>query len=189
MRHSLAHMEADVKLALVFGSLLAMTGCATAVGGNTSENNEDAAPPKTDAGASDALVKKVPPEASTPQNDSGSTSDDDGSTPATDSTCAGESTQSTCEQCCLSVHPTGYNTYFQALQTCACTSPGVCATDCATEACAGNPTTPGDACDTCMNGALTQGTGACYTAVDTACTGDPDCTDLFMTCIPPCESK
>jgi hypothetical protein len=181
-------MEADVKLALVFGSVLALTGCATAT---TSNNNttEDSGttPPGADA-SKDTGTKKEPPDTGAPQNDSGTTDQDTG-VPPTDSTCSAETTQSDCEQCCLTVHPSGYNTYHAALQNCLCTSPGACVTECATETCAGNPTTSGDTCDTCVTGALTMGTGACYTAVDTACQGDPDCVSLFSDCIPPCESK
>ncbi len=51
------------------------------------------------------------------------------------------------------------------------------------------PTTPGDACETCINTSLTQGTGACYDGIAAACQGDTDCTALFSTCIPPCEGK
>jgi len=174
-----------VKLALALSSVVIVfgSGCATAV---MSQSNEDAGAPAADAAKDSAPIKKVPDSGVTPPQDSGNA---DSNAPADDSTCAGQSTQSQCEQCCLSVHPGGYNIYHQELVTCACTSPGACATECQTELCANQPTTTGDACETCITASLTQGTGACYTGVSTACQADTDCTDLFSTCIPPCETK
>jgi hypothetical protein len=163
----------------------AVTGCA--VGTNIEGDAGPTGPVTKDAG-NDA-AKKTPPEAGTPpQMDSGSQGGD-ASVPLTDMTCAGESTKPVCEQCCLKVHPTGYNVYHQALQSCVCTSPGACASECATETCMNQPTTSGDACTTCITASLMQSTGACYNAVATACQGDTDCTALFQTCIPPCETK
>ncbi len=178
-------VEVTVKLALAFGLFvvsLATSGCATAVGVSTPE---DAGTSTAVDAAKDAQPKKVPTEAGTPPSDSGG---NDSSTPPTDVTCAGESTLNACEQCCLTVHPEGYSVYQMALMPCVCTSPGACATECQSEACANQPVTTGDACDTCITAALNQNTGACYSAVSTACQGDSDCTDLFGTCIPPCES-
>jgi hypothetical protein len=181
-------VEVTVKLALVsslFVIVLGTSGCATGVGVST-EDDGGVAPKEADAAAKDAAPKKVPNEAGAPANDSGG--NNDSSTPPTDSTCASESTLSDCEQCCLTVHPEGYSVYDGALIPCACTSPGACATECATELCNNQPVTSGDACDTCITGSLNQNTGACYSAVAAACQGDSDCTDLFGTCIPPCES-
>ena len=164
-----------------------VSGCA--VGSSPTNGTEDAGPPPNHDSGTDAAPKKQPPDSGTPLQDAGTDADTDVSVPLTDSTCAAESTKSTCEQCCLKVHPTGYTTYHQALQTCTCTTPGTCSTECATESCAGKATTSGDACDTCITSSLTSGTGACYTPVDSACQGDPDCVTLFQTCIPPCETK
>jgi hypothetical protein len=178
--------EVVVKLTLLsLGFPLFTFGCATAVG----TTSEDAGTTQTaDAAAKDS-GKKTLPEAGNPPPDDSGTSNDDSSVPLTDSTCSGESTKAQCEQCCLKVHPGGYNTYYQALQSCACLSPGPCASACSTELCASQPSTTGDACDTCVNGALTQSTGACYNDVAASCQSDADCTTLFSTCIPPCESK
>jgi hypothetical protein len=85
------------------------------------------------------------------------------------------------------VHPSGYKVYQQQLNDCACTSPGACATECASELCANQPTTPNDACSTCITNSLSSA-GACYQGVANACQGDSDCTALFGTCIPPCEN-
>ena len=173
-----------MKLSLLSAVLLA-SGCAVGTGNGV----EDAGPPLTADSGHDAGGKKTPPEAGSPQNDSGTVQGSDAAVMPTDMTCAAEATLGSCEQCCLTVHPTGYMTYHQALQACACSSPGACATECATEMCANQPTTTGDACETCITSSLMQGTGACYMPVDTACQADSDCTTLFQTCIPPCESK
>jgi hypothetical protein len=180
-------VEVTVKLSVVSCLFLLLTsGCATGVG-TAAEEDAGKSTETPDAGKDTGTpVKKVVPEAGTP--DTGTT-DDDGSVVQTDTTCDGEATQSTCEQCCISIHSEGYATYANALDPCLCTSPGACASECATEECVSMPVTPGDACDTCINGALAQTTGACYGAVAAACQVDTDCMDLFGTCIPPCETK
>lgn len=186
-----ARNEGAVKLSLLSSHvvLLAITfaaGCATAV-----SQTSDTSPPTGDAGATkdSGIVKKDAGSSST--QDSGSTTTADGGdvSPPDDSTCAATSTRADCEQCCLKVHPTGYQVYDQELVSCACTSPGDCASVCATETCANSPTTSGDACEQCITASLTQGTGSCYDGVAAACQSDVDCTALFGTCIPPCESK
>jgi hypothetical protein len=182
----LSAVEVTVKLALASGLFviaIGTSGCATAAGISTSEDAGTS--PSVDAAKDTGQPKKVPEEASTPTNDSGG---NDATTPPSDSTCAAESTQNDCEQCCLTVHPEGYSVYNAALTPCVCTSPGACTSECQSELCSNQPVTPGDACDTCITAALDQNTGACYNAVATACQGDSDCTDLFGTCIPPCES-
>lgn len=170
--------------------MLLSTGCATGASSASDSpppsSSGDAGAPKKDAGSS-----KTPPDSGAPStDDSGTSTDDDGGTTTTDdSTCAATTTMSDCEQCCIKVHPSGYDVYHQELIDCACTSPGDCASACANEACANQPTTSGDACEQCMTAALTQGTGSCYDGVSAACQGDVDCTALFGTCMPPCESK
>ncbi len=161
-------------------------GCATAV--NPSSGDAGAAV-SNDAGATkDSGGKKL--DAGSPTPDSGSTTTvEAGGPPPDDSTCAGEGTRNDCEQCCLLVHPSGYGVYHAELTTCACSSPGACATECATELCASAATTPGGACETCITASLTQGSGACYDGVSNACQADVDCSALFTTCIPPCEGK
>jgi len=168
-------------------AMLISAGCATAV----TQSTDDGPPPSGDAGAKpdSGTPKKTPDGGTQTTQDSGSTTGDDAAPPLDDSTCAATSTKADCEQCCLKVHPTGYDTYRQTLDSCVCTSPGDCAADCATEVCANQPTTTGDACESCITASLTQGTGSCYDAVNAACGADVDCTALFSTCIPPCESK
>jgi hypothetical protein len=133
-------------------------------------------------GKSDAGVKTPP------DSGGGPVTDDGGTTVVDDSTCATSSTRQSCEQCCLNIHPTGYDVYHQELVSCACQAPGPCATVCATEFCVQKPTTPGDACEQCITGSLAQG-AACYDGVANACQSDTDCTALFQGCIPPCETK
>lgn len=172
---------------LRFASFLVVlaTGCATAVG---SGEGTDAGPVSKDGGASK--------DSGTPKKDAGSSSTDAGDIQPTDdagavvddNACAGQTTRGACEQCCLKVHPSGYKVYQQELVDCACNSPAACATECANELCASKATTPGDACEQCINGALAS-TGACYNGIANACQADTDCTALFGTCIPPCEGK
>jgi len=169
---------------IILGIAAASSACATATVGTGPE-------PKGDGGANtakaDGGVKKEAGPTS-PPDAGGPTLDDSGTTVIDDSTCAGDSTRAQCEQCCLGVHPSGYAVYHQELLACACQSQGACATECATELCAQKPTTTGDACEQCITSALTQG-GACYDGVANACQADTDCTALFQTCIPPCETK
>lgn len=180
-----------MKLALITSvgsfALALVTGCATAVG---TEGGDAGASPSKDGGAQDsAPAKKDAGSQTTTTDDSGTiTPTDDAAAPLDDSTCAALTAKTQCEQCCLKVHPSGYDVYHQALDGCLCTSPGACSAECANEACANKPTQSGGACETCINGSLAQ-TGACYNAVAGACQGDSDCTALFGTCIPPCESK
>lgn len=161
----------------------ATSACATAVGSSSPGPVGDAQAPK-DSGKTDAAVKPPPP-----SSDAGNpTQDDSGSTIVDDSTCAADSTKAQCEQCCLSVHPSGYAVYHQELLSCACQSPGACATECANEFCVQQPTTTGDACEQCITSSLAQ-SGACYSGISSTCQADTDCTALFQTCIPPCETK
>ena len=176
-----------MKLSFAFSYLvLALaTGCATAVGSDegdagpaTSKDagaSKDSGPPKKDAG-------------SPTTQDSGTPPVDDSGTPLDDNTCGNQTSKNQCEQCCLTVHPSGYKVYQLELDDCVCNSPAACATECANEVCANKPTTPGDACSTCISNSLSS-TGACYQGVANACQSDSDCTALFGTCIPPCEQK
>ena len=178
-----------MKLSFAFSSLvlvLATTGCATAV----STEEGDAAPyVGKDGGASKDSGTATKDAGSLSTQDSGTppTTDDSGA-PLDDNACSNESTRNQCEQCCLTVHPTGYKVYQQQLDDCVCNSPAACATECANEVCANQPTTPNDACATCIQNSLSS-TGACYQGVANACQADSDCTALFGTCIPPCENK
>lgn len=93
-----------------------------------------------------------------------------------------------CLNCCETSPPddssgynTGYDTFINALLGCACgtsSAPGPCATTCGSTVCASTPSAPSSACVTCVNDSLQAadgGEGACYTAVDKACTADPNC--------------
>jgi hypothetical protein len=75
---------------------------------------------------------------------------------------------------------TGYNTFIQALTTCACGATGGCATTCAATFCAATQQNPDTACNTCLNNTLSPDAGgACLTPVETACTGNADCLALY----------
>lgn len=176
-----------MKLSLIITLALATSACATSV---DSGQGSDAGPSsQADGGAKDSGSVKKDAGSSTSTGDSGTiVPTDDSGAPMDDSTCAALTTKGQCEQCCLKVHPSGYTVYHQALNDCTCTSPGACATECANEACANKPTQTGGACEQCITASLGQ-SGACYNAVASACQADGDCTALFSTCIPPCESK
>jgi hypothetical protein len=166
--------------------VLATAGCATAAG---SEEGGDAGPAtsKDGAAAKDSAAPAKKDAGSPSTNDSGPVqTDEDSGAPPDDSTCSSQTTKNQCEQCCLTVHPNGYAVYQQQLDDCVCNSPAACANECANEVCANQPTTPNDACSTCISNSLSSN-GACYQAVANACQADTDCTALFGTCIPPCE--
>jgi hypothetical protein len=173
-----------VKLRFASFLIVLASGCATAVG----QDVGDAGPTSKDSGANKDAGTTPKKDAGGPSTqDSGTTPVDDGGTPLDDTACAGQTTRSACEQCCLTVHPSGYKVYQQQLVDCACSSPAACASECATELCVQKATTPNDACSTCITQSL-QSTGACYQGVANACQSDTDCTALFGTCIPPCEN-
>ena len=178
-----------MKLSFAFSYLvLALaTGCATATG----SDEGDAAPPSKDGGTtskdSGSTVKKDAGSSTTQDSGTLPPTDDSGTT-IDDNTCSNQPSKSQCEQCCLTVHPSGYKVYQAQLNDCVCNSPAACATECANEVCANKPTTPNDACGACITNSLSS-TGACYQGVANACQADSDCTALFGTCIPPCEQK
>ena len=171
-------------------------GCATTTT-DSYVGDEDASTPR-DAGNEAGRDAGYAPWDSSTGNDDSATGDDsaadldvntgDGG-PQSDAICDAIATKAGCEQCCISNHKTGYGTYTTALTQCACTSPGACQTQCATEYCVGKPTSPGDACTNCLTASLMSMTGSCYNPLNAACQGDPDCVDLFGTCIPPCTGK
>jgi hypothetical protein len=103
--------------------------------------------------------------------------------PATsDSDCRSQGTA--CIDCCSCFHQTGVTTFNTALETCVCQAT-VCGTQCAASLCATPVVQPatGDACDTCVNGAIAADAGSgCNAKIVTACRADPDCIAL-LTCI------
>jgi hypothetical protein len=105
-----------------------------------------------------------------------------------------------CEKCCDKAHPKGHKAHTDEQLTCACATAtlcgpleggkgfdsgaldeGACKDSCGTT----NP--PDSHCDTCLDKATgTKKTpGACYKAVDTACTADPDCV-TYRKCLGSC---
>jgi hypothetical protein len=120
--------------------------------------------------------------------DSGNPMGDDaspgGDSGLSDSTCAAEPLAQ-CAVCCQKVHPHGAMTFFQSRDSCLCTSPAVCKTECATELCAMKSAMLGDPCATCAQGALAQpqdgaADGPCVQPVVTACQADPDCVAFIL---------
>jgi len=103
-------------------------------------------------------------------------------------TCGSSATADACGTCCEGLHPAGAQIANDAWDTCACDTPGVCATACATTYCSadgGAGPQPGDACDKCL-----QGASQCDTVSNQACSGNADC-QVFQACITAagCDSK
>jgi hypothetical protein len=179
------HVVTILVAALVVGTSVA--GCAT------STNDAGSSGQEGDASAGDATADTGSDAQGIPRKDAGVTPDDSGQqdgagVAAGDQACGALTTKTACEQCCINGHPAGYKVYGQAIAACACQGQAVCATPCASEACANKPTSPGDACTSCMSQAIAP-TGACYQSLSAACQSDTDCATLFTGCIPPCEGK
>ena len=94
-----------------------------------------------------------------------------------DSACGQQSTQASCQTCCIGNHNAGFHTINAAAMSCACT-PSLCEYSCQTEFCAGQPDTQGDTCATCLGSALS---GSCAGELQAACNADPDCT-AYLSC-------
>ncbi len=95
--------------------------------------------------------------------------------------CSSIADAGSCVTCCEGLYMSGAKTYYTTWETCLCTSPGVCATECSSTLCAGMPTTPGSACDTCVSGSVATSTSTCSGPIQTACSADPTCVQ-FVTC-------
>jgi len=106
-------------------------------------------------------------------------------TTSNDQACGQQSTQATCQSCCIGDHNEGFQTLNSAAVACACT-PSLCQYSCQSELCAGQPVTPGDACSTCLNSALS---GSCAAQLQNACNADPDCSSYLSCFNTYCSSK
>jgi len=196
-----AHLLTITSLALL------ASGLAACAAGGAGGDDSSAAPP--DGGTGDAAAGGHH-DGSAPRYDAGGGSPtddaagDDGSAAdgasgddggasngdagGNDMSCGQLATKQACQQCCVSNHKPGYQVYAMTLESCACTSPGACKAQCATEYCVQKPTSGNDPCATCLGGSLMQGSGACYAPVAMACQADLDCTSLFGGCIPECAN-
>jgi len=91
-----------------------------------------------------------------------------------------------CVSCCKDHHAAGAREYAALVTACVC-APGVCQTQCETEACAGDAQAQpqaGDACDQCVLSKLsdvTEDAGACVISVTLQCNQVVDCA-LFINC-------
>jgi hypothetical protein len=92
-----------------------------------------------------------------------------------------------CNTCCANNHVAGVEAFAQQLRACACGSPGVCRTACATEFCGSGKTTTGDACDTCLKDSLVPAAGGqCLGQVTATCEQNPACT-AYVSCVKGCK--
>jgi len=107
---------------------------------------------------------------------------DTGPVDAGESACGQKQFRPDCISCCDNFHFVGLVTFDQAMNPCACSTPGVCATQCASSYCASTDPIDGDPCDQCLRQSLMSG-GACYQPVIVqACDSQPDCVAL-LACI------
>jgi hypothetical protein len=107
----------------------------------------------------------------------------DAGSPMTDAQCNALATQQ-CVDCCVANHQSSYVAFIDAYLNCACTSPGVCKTSCATTFCAATPSSPatGTACDSCLlDSVAADAGGQCLTPLRTACPSGGVC-DPFLAC-------
>jgi hypothetical protein len=155
-------------------------GCATAV------NDEDTSVDDT-VDASDGATSVMPDGSISPAPDGGTAVDaamaaHDDASAASDMVCQMRRTNG-CIMCCQTDRMNGINAYVAIIQACVCGTNGPCATKCATEYCQnGGVNTPGDACDTCLNTALT---GQCASQVSAGCAANVDCAG-YLSCSNPC---
>jgi hypothetical protein len=89
-----------------------------------------------------------------------------------DSVCGTAPTADECATCCGTHHAEGDNTYVNAVGECVCVSPGVCASECASDFCV--MMDPGPECNSCIEASLGP-SGACVSQVSGECGADPDC--------------
>jgi hypothetical protein len=128
---------------------------------------------------------------------SGETADDSTTVDDADAppVCSSAPTRAKCQDCCVAEHKEGAKTFDTALVACGCTD-GVCATDCATTACATPPTAPDALCKACLAASVKApgdaGTadapgpdGKCHDPVVSACSGDPRCV-AYVSCLGTC---
>jgi hypothetical protein len=179
-----------VKFINAFGLVPVFVLSATAYGsgcssGSTGTGSGGVSPP---SGSSSGTVNGNQPSGT---GSSGGASGDAG---PNDQTCAAQTTNQTCQQCCAQVHTAGYQTFANALLQCACGTTGGCASACAMSACASSPSapSPGDACDTCISQdvlpAGDAGTTPCDQPIVNACGADPNC-GAFALCARACVAK
>lgn len=127
------------------------TTTTTTPDGGTSGENEDAGKAK-DAGKSDEEEEDA----------------------STEATCAEETGQQECAQCCANAHPAGYKVYSGAISTCMCKAAN-CQTECADTACAATPLQPDSACVTCINSKQ----ASCQQDLTDACTPSKTCMEFY----------
>lgn len=84
--------------------------------------------------------------------------------------CADETGQQACAQCCAADNQAGAKVYSDAVSQCMCEDAN-CATECAETLCASTPANPDAACNTCFG----EKQAACGEVVGTACGASADC--------------
>ena len=95
--------------------------------------------------------------------------------------CNTKPTKTDCDDCCASTFTDGFNTYNVALTSCACETPGPCATACADSLCADMTPDAGGSCASCIAKSLDPD-GGCGSFVANACSADKNCT-AYQDCL------
>lgn len=156
----------NVRLLLALGSLapLALSASLVACSGDSTTITTDAGSDgstSNDSGGNDSATND------SGGNDSGTK--DSGTADGGDTQCSGLA-KAACQQCCLQAHP---NAAILVTETakCACQTPGLCQTACATTLCAAK--NADTACGNCIQSA---DAGACLSVGIQACAKDTDCT-------------
>lgn len=78
-----------------------------------------------------------------------------------------------CRQCCVGLYPDAAAILLANEETCACTTPGDCQTQCTNNLCQGQA--PGNQCTTCLRNA---DAGNCAASGLAACVTNPQCKPL-----------
>ena len=89
--------------------------------------------------------------------------------------CPSTTSQAACLKCCDDTNPKAVLFLNAQYETCACQSPGACATQCAASLCAGKTPQSGDACDTCLSGQQ----DTCGNQAADACAADATCAQIL----------
>jgi hypothetical protein len=141
--------------------------------GGTSDAGRKPPTTRTDGGVD---ASSLPPDdgvdddggVGTSSGSSGTSSGSSGSSGSPASGCAAKGNSEACFTCCDQKEPIGNTIYFAAYDTCVCDAPGVCASACGANYCAG--AAPSAACATCMNQA-----SSCWDAAEALCGLNPLC--------------
>jgi len=156
---------------LVLVSLMAACGYAAACGGADSTDLDGCNDATTADGANDTSPSGDSGGADvTPGNDAGIP--DGGCTKGTPG----------CRACCAAQYPDAAALFETTEETCACTTPGDCKTECANSLCKGLQPQGQPACEACV---FNKDAGGCFGVAAQTCAADTEC-QKFAGCVAGC---